>query len=400
AVAERLQAEAHHPWRLAYIQLRGLELIEDSLGQDVGTRVMQRMARRLEALAQLHGEIGHVRHEEFVLAVRDLTQWEQALCQLREELARPITGDDSLKQLESWIGTAEFPGDDPDAATAIRQAALAAHLARAEGHALVAFEPAMTRLAGERLRMAGRLHRALEADAFELHFQPIQDVQAGRPAGLEALIRWPQPEGGSIPPCEFIPVAEDTGLILPLGRWALHAAARAHQRLQAAGHGDLSIAVNVSQAQFLNNDIAAEVDEVLRAFDLPRGALHIELTESILMKRPEQARRHLRQLQERGVCISLDDFGTGFSSMAYLRHLPIDALKIDRAFVHNVHADRRNASICQALLQLGQSLGLTVIAEGVEEQDEYDWLRANHCDRAQGYCLGKPAPLDQVIGNL
>lgn len=400
ALAERLQADDGHPWRLAYIQLRGLELIEDSLGPEVGTRVLQRMACRLELLAQAFGELGHVRTEEFVLAVRDPAQWDRALGELRQALAQPVAGRDSRQQLESWIGIADFPGDHPDATQAIRQAALAAHLARSEGRPLLAFEPAMTRKAGERLRMAARLHRALEQGEFELHFQKIQDVGEGRPVGLEALLRWPQAEGGYIAPNDFIPVAEDTGLIVPLGRWVLREAARAHQRLQAADQGHLTIAINVSGAQFLNNDLAAEVEAVLREHALPRGALHIELTESILMQRPEQAREHLQQLQARGVCISLDDFGTGFSSMAYLRQLPIDAMKIDRAFVRNVHADRRNASICQALLQLGHSLGLTVVAEGVEEQDELDWLRANRCDQAQGYCLGKPAPLEEVLPHL
>jgi EAL domain-containing protein (putative c-di-GMP-specific phosphodiesterase class I) len=258
----------------------------------------------------------------------------------------------------------------------------------------------MTQQAGQRLRMAARLHRALEHGEFELHFQQIRDLRKGCTVGLEALIRWPQPEGGFIAPNDFIGVAEDTGLIVPLGRWVLQQAARVQQQLQRAGHRDLTIAINVSQAQFLKTDLVRDFDEVVREFDLPRGALHIEMTESILMTRPDQARQVLQQLQERGICISLDDFGTGFSSMAYLRQLPIDAMKIDRSFVRNVHLDERNAAICRALLVLGHSFGLTVVAEGVEEQEEYDWLKAHQCDQAQGYCIARPAPLEKVIADL
>ena len=195
-------------------------------------------------------------------------------------------------------------------------------------------------------------------------------------------------------------MAEDTGLIVPLGRWVLTEAARVQEQLQRAGHGAVTIAVNVSQVQFRNSDLVADFDALFRDFTLPRGALHIEMTESILMHHPEQARAMLGQLHERGVCISLDDFGTGFSSMAYLRQLPIDAIKIDRSFVQHVHTDERNAAICQALLTLGQRLGLTVVAEGVEQQAEYDWLKANGCDQAQGFCIARPAPLAEVLASL
>src|SRR5690606_21917419 len=187
ALAELLQAENGHPWRLAYIQLRGLELISDSLGPEVGTRVLQRMACRLELLGQAYGELGHMRPEEFVLAVRDPADWGRALDELRQALPQPVAGRDSRQQLESWIGIADFPGDHPDANQAIRHAALAAHMARSEGRPVLAFEPAMTRKAGERLRMAARLHRALERGEFELHFQRIEDLGERRASGLEAL---------------------------------------------------------------------------------------------------------------------------------------------------------------------------------------------------------------------
>lgn len=400
AFAEQLQAQADRPWRLAYLQFRGLELIEDSLGQEAACRVVQRLSQRLALLVERDGLAGHLRPEEFVLAVPDTDEWDDTLQALRAALTRPISGNDSRQQLDSWLGTARFPANHPDAAEAIRLAGLAAHTARTDGRPIAAYEPSMSDRAGARLRMATRLHRAIANCEFTLHFQEIRDLRTGRAAGLEALIRWPQPSGESIPPNDFIGVAEDTGLIVPLGRWVLQEAARMRGRLQATGHGRLSIAVNVSQAQFLKSDLLHDFDEVLAGFPLPRGALHIEMTESVLMSRPEQSRAILAQLQARGVCVSLDDFGTGFSSMAYLQQLPIDAIKIDRSFVRGVHVDERNAAICQALLTLGQRLGLTVVAEGVEEQGEYDWLRRHGCDQAQGFCIARPAPLEEVLASL
>lgn len=400
ALADSMAAHRDPGVRIAHVQLQGLELIEDSLGQRAGEEVLRRMARRLERLGQLFGAVGHVRGEEFALMVQQPELWDQALEVLQAELHRPVTGDGGQHQLESWLGTAEFPRDGDDPLQVLDNARVAAHVARAERLPLVPFEQQMTRRANKRLNMAARIQRALENDEFTLHFQKIHRVAEAGIKGFEALIRWPQAEGGFVPPSEFIDVCEDSGLIVPLGRWTMREAAKAQQRLAEAGHANFSIAVNVSQAQFVNGDLVADFDRVFDEFDLPRGALHVELTESILMTRPEQARATLRRLRERGICVSLDDFGTGFSSLSYLRHLPIDALKIDRSFVHNVDTDSRNASICTALLALGHSLDLTVVAEGVEDQAQYAWLKANGCDLVQGYCLDRPAPLEEVLETL
>ena len=187
---------------------------------------------------------------------------------------------------------------------------------------------------------------------------------------------------------------------MPLGQWVLREAARAQRAISDAGFGQVAVAVNVSLAQFLHGDLAADVDDVIAQFGLRRGALHLELTESILMTRPEAALGTLRRLRKGGACVSLDDFGTGYSSMSYLRHLPLDTLKIDRSFVHQVHEDERNASICLALLALARSLGLTVVAEGVENAGQWHWLREHDCDFVQGYGFDRPAPLAQVIERL
>ncbi|MDR0184665.1 EAL domain-containing protein [Lysobacter arvi] len=400
ALADRVDAMDAGPCRIACVQLRGLELIEDSLGREAGHDTLRVMATRIARLGERFGVAGHVRSDEFVLAVHPVDAWDEALECLLQELGRPIPGEDTLHRLESWIGVADLRTGERQAAQAIANAGLAAHVARTEHRPLVVFEPSMARHAGDRLRLAGRIHRAIDAGEFELHFQILWDVAYARPAGLETLIRWPQRGGDYLPPSQFIGLCEDTGLIVPLGRWALREAAAAQRLLERAGFGDLPIAVNVSLMQFLDGDIAHDIESVLREYALPRGALHIELTESVLMTRPEQALETLRRLQSFGVCLSLDDFGTGFSSMSYLKQLPLDAIKIDQSFVRDVDRDERSASICQALLALGHGLGLKVVGEGVETQAQYEWLAMHGCNQVQGFGIHRPAPLTQAIGTL
>lgn len=400
ALARKIESLRGRDCRIACVQLRGLELIEDSLGREAGHETLRAMATRIARLGERFGAAGHVRGDEFALVVCPAAHWDQALDQLLQELARPIPGEDTLHRLESWIGVADLAEADGNATQAIANAGLAAHVARTEHRPIAFFEPGMARHASDRLKLAGRIHRAIDAGEFELHFQILWDVARAQPAGLETLIRWPQRGGGFVPPSQFIGLCEDTGLIVPLGRWALREAAAALKLLAGAGYPDLPVAVNVSLMQFLDGDIAADIERLIDDYALPHGVLHIELTESVLMTRPEQALDTLRRLQQRGVCISLDDFGTGFSSMSYLKQLPLDAIKIDQSFVRDVHLDERNASICEALLALGHGLGLKVVAEGVEAQAQYEWLQRHGCDQVQGFGIHRPAPLPDAIEQL
>lgn len=400
ALAHRIDTMRPAEGRIACVQLRGLELIEDSLGREAGHETLRAMATRIARLGERYGASGHVRGDEFALLVCPAEAWPQALEQLQQELGRPIPGEDTLQRLEAWIGVAVVHTGAGDAAQALGNAGLAAHVARTEHRPVVMFEEGMARHASDRLHMASRVHRAIDTHEFELHYQILWDMALARPTGLETLIRWPQREGGYVPPSEFIGLCEDTGLIVPLGRWTLREAAAAQRTLADAGFGDLSVAVNVSLMQFIDGNVAADIEQVLSEFELQRGSLHIELTESVLMTRPEQALETLRTLQRHGVCISLDDFGTGFSSMSYLKLLPLDAIKIDRSFVRDVHHDERNASICEALLALGHGLGLKVIGEGVETQEQFEWLRQRRCDQVQGYGIHRPAPLQDTIAQL
>ncbi|AWH20177.1 EAL domain-containing protein [Stenotrophomonas sp. S48] len=399
ALSEQLDSQ-DRGYTIAYVQLRGLQLVADTLGRDIGDAILQSMAARLGGLGARFGTLAFQPAEDFVLAIAPQHNTQSVLDDLLQIVSAPMRGKDSLHQFEPRIGVAvREEGDALRAEQVVGMAAQAAHAGRVEGNVVAWFDAAVSTRLADRLRLAGRIHAAIDNE-FQLYFQPIRHASDGSPAALEALLRWPQPDGSFIPPSEFIQLCEDTGLILALGRWVIRAAAQAQRQLVAAGWGELPIAVNVSAVQFFNSDLVAEFARAQEDFGLARGALHVELTESSLMRKPAQAMQTMRRLHEQGICVSLDDFGTGYSSMSYLQHLPLDILKIDRSFVADVETNPRNASICRALLSLGHSMGLTIIAEGVETPGQLDWLAAHGCDQVQGYLLGRPAPLEKIIQAL
>jgi len=398
ALAAQLDEEGG-AYTIAYVQFRGLQLVSDTLGREVGDVVLQAMAKRLGGLGVRYGLLAFQPAEDFIFAIRDDHQRQTALDTLVQTVSEPVRGQDWLHQFEPRIGVAvKFEGDANTAEQVIGMAAQAAHAARDEGNVIAWYDNTVSSRLAERLRLAGRIHSAIDTE-FELYYQPICHAADSSPAALEALLRWPQADGSFIPPGEFIQLCEDTGLILALGRWVIRSAAQAQRQLVDAGW-NLPIAVNVSAVQFFNSDLVAEFTRASQEFGLARGALQVELTESSLMRKPGQAKQTMQRLHEQGICISLDDFGTGYSNMSYLQHLPLDILKIDRSFVADVETNPRNASICRALLSLGHSMGLTIIAEGVETPGQHQWLAAHGCDQVQGYLLGRPMPLAKVIAQL
>ena len=259
------------------------------------------------------------------------------------------------------------------------------------------FEASLAQQSKDRLQFAANLRRAVRRYEFEMYYQPITNFPDQRLVGLEALMRWPQADGSLIPPSTFIPVCEESGLIVPLGRWVLNQVAKASLQLKEAGFGDLPIGVNISPAELRSSDLAANLRAVRQAYSLADHAIHIELTESCLIEHREKAIDVMRQLRADGVTIALDDFGTGFSSLSYLRDLPIDMLKIDQAFIRELDRDTRSATICDAIIALGKSLGIRVIAEGIERRAQYEWLYRHGCDGAQGFYLGRPERLTEFM---
>lgn len=401
-LVEQLQAQQNSggaSYAVAFVQLLGLELIAPTLGAQTSELLLREMAARIDVVGRRFGMCGFWPGDSFVVVARDPARHDEMLAELQEAIATPVDIGGGAQPVEAAIGVALGPGPDEGAEQVIGHAALAALQARQEQVPLVYYDRTMAEQATERIALVRRLRSALANGEFELHYQPIWRLSDGRLVALEALLRWSR-DGQPVSPAVFVPLAEASGLIVPIGRWVLEQAARCHGRLAARGLDDVAIAVNISAVQLLGDNVAAEIRALQHGHRLAPGALHVELTESVLLRQPQLARARMLELRDSGVSISIDDFGTGFSSMAYLRDLPLDYMKIDRSFVRGVHADERNASICRALIALARGLGLGTIAEGVEEEGERAWLRENGCDQVQGYLLGRPAPLDTVLDRL
>ena len=401
ALVEQLNAR-HEPgarYAAAFVRLRGLELVAPTLGARTSELLLREVAARVEAVGHEFGMSGFWAGESFVVVALDAGRQHQMLAALEEAIATPVETEGGAHPIEASIGIAEGPDADEGAEQVIGHAALAALKAWRDRLPMLPYDRTMADEAAERIALARRLGSALGNDEFTLHYQPIRRLSDGRLVALEALLRWRQ-DGKLVSPAVFMPLAETSGLIVPIGRWVLDQAARCHGSLVELGLEDVSIAVNVSAVQLLGDNMADAVRELQAKYQLPRGALHVELTESVVLRQPQVAQARMQELRETGVSIAIDDFGTGFSSMAYLRNLPLDCLKIDRSFVQDVHLDERNASICRALIALAGGLGLGTIAEGVEQEGELEWLRNNGCDQAQGFLLGRPAPLSEVIDSV
>ncbi|CAN5130415.1 hypothetical protein BH11PSE14_BH11PSE14_09740 [soil metagenome] len=404
SLRDRLQLDATvAPFGLLYLDIDDFKLVNDSLGHEVGDEVLRIAAQRLRQ-AVGHDRIGRIGGNEFLVVLDAGAVAERGDCRIApvlDALQQPIHALGTLHYLSVSAGLARYPehGSTPD--LLFKNAGLATHEAKRRGrNQLIEFSGEFERLVRDRQQLVSRLHEALQRNEFELHFQLQYHTASRQPLGLEALVRWRHPVRGLVPPSEFIPTCEESGLIVPLGRWVLREACRHHRLLVQAGLGHLVMAVNVSAMQFLSGELLVDVPAVLEEFDVPAGILELELTESLVMENPESVIEVMRTLRGHGVTLSIDDFGTGYSSMAYLHRLPVDKLKIDRSFVTGVQDDTHNAAICDSALALARSFGLTVIAEGVETEGELAWLRERGCEEVQGYLLARPLPFDAMLRHL
>ena len=286
-----------------------------------------------------------------------------------------------------------FPKDGTDVETLLKHADSAMYQAKKAGRNTVQFYTSeLNALHVRRLYLANNLRNALENQELQFHYQPKIRTGCGRLVGIEALLRWTLPDGSAVSPEEFIPVAEDTGMILSMGEWVLHQSCEQIVKWRATHNGELRISVNLSARQFRNQDLVDVIYRILETTHCPPQALELEITESVLMERPETISARLQQLYDMGVRLSIDDFGTGYSSLSYLRNFPIHELKIDRSFVENITRDDNHASIVKAIISLAHSMSLTVLAEGVETQEQLDYLRAQECDYLQGFFFSRPLP--------
>jgi diguanylate cyclase (GGDEF)-like protein/PAS domain S-box-containing protein len=388
-----------HRVAVLFLDLDGFKHINDSLGHPIGDKLLQSVAKRLVGCVRASDTVSRQGGDEFVVLLAGVGKWEAAALKARN-LLQAVSEAHSIDQhdlhITTSIGVSIYPDDGMDAETLIKNADTAMYAAKENGRqSYQFFKPAMYLRAVERQSIEESLRRALERQELALHYQPKVNLTTGEITGAEALIRWTHPSRGPVPAAEFIPVAEDCGLILPIGNWVLREACRQAGAWAAAGLPKITMAVNISAVEFQNESFLEGVFKVLDDSDLDPRALELELTESVLMKRPEATEAILKTLRARGVQVAVDDFGTGYSSLSYLRRFPIDALKIDQSFVRQITSAPAETSIVTAVISMGRSLNLRVVAEGVETEEELAFLHAHRCDEAQGYHLGRPVPAEE-----
>jgi len=384
---------------LLFLDLDGFKHINDSLGHPVGDKLLQSIAKRLLDCVRISDTVSRQGGDEFVILLSEMEQAKDAASSAKRMLDRVAEahtiGPHELHVTAS-IGISVFPDDGMDVDTLVKNADTAMYQAKENGpQTYQFFTAAMNVKAVERQSIEGSLRRALERQEFALHYQPKVNLKTREITGAEALIRWAHPVRGPVSPAEFISVAEDSGLILPIGKWVLREACTQARVWLDAGLPLRSIAVNVSAMEFRNEHFLDNTFAVLDEVGLHPSFLEIELTESVLMKRATSSQSILAALRARGVRVAVDDFGTGYSSLSYLRKFPIDALKIDQSFIRQITATPDDIAIVSAIISMGQSMNLRVVAEGVETQEELAFLQAHQCDEAQGYFFGHPVTAEK-----
>jgi EAL domain-containing protein (putative c-di-GMP-specific phosphodiesterase class I) len=334
--------------------------------------------------------------DEFAALVRDIDDPEAARTAatlVLDAVAQPyhLNGEDY--HLSASIGISTYPSDSADATALLRNAELAMYRAKDQGKNNFQFHsPQMNARSAEHVALERSLRQALERNEFIAHYQPQVEISSGRVIGAEALLRWNRPGAGMMAPDKFIPLAEETGLIVPIGRIVLQQACTEARRRQDAGSPGFRIAVNLSPRQFTQSELVADVQRILKDTGLAPESLELEITESMLMDNPERAAGILRELRVAGVQLAIDDFGTGYSSLSYLKRFPVNTIKIDRSFIQDVPADADDVAITHAIIAMGRSLRLSVVAEGVETAAQAEFLQVHGCDMMQGYLISRPVP--------
>lgn len=379
---------------ILFLDLDGFKHINDSLGHPMGDKLLKSIAKRLVACVRSSDTVSRQGGDEFVVLLSELEHAEDAgimATRMLQAVAEAHSIDHHDLHVTSSIGLSVYPDDGLDAETLIKNADTAMYQAKENGRqSFQFFKPAMNVRAVERQSIEESLRRALERHEFALCYQPKINLKTREITGAEALLRWTHPIRGPVPPGQFIPVAEDCGLILPIGQWVLREACKQARVWLDAGLPLASMAVNISAMEFRNDNFLENVFATLKNTKLDPIFLELELTESVLMKRAESAASVLKTLRASGVQIAVDDFGTGYSSLSYLRKFPIDALKIDQSFVRQITTAPGEMTIVTAMISMGRSLKLRVVAEGVETQQELEFLQAHQCDEAQGYYFSRP----------
>jgi diguanylate cyclase (GGDEF)-like protein len=394
-----------------YVDLDRFKRINDTFGHSVGDALLKAVATRLAACVRpsdflafaadedgdepTGARVARLGGDEFVVLLTDLDVPEEAgmvAKRIRQALSGPFTFEGRQFVVTPSIGIALYPRDGSDVETLLTKADTAMYQAKDVRNTVRFYVSAMDAKALDRLRMEEELRQAIEEEQLLLHYQPKHMLSSGAVVGAEALLRWQHAERGWVAPSQFIPLAEETGLIVPLGEWVINEACRQLQHWQQAGFAALRIAINISVEQVARSDVPTTTLQAIWKHGIRPQSLELEITETLLMQDVKAARAMMSALKDAGASLAIDDFGTGYSSLSYLRQFPVDTLKIDRSFVQNAHVSKDDAVICEAIIAMGKKLGLTVVAEGVELEEQRAFLLAAGCDQAQGFLFSPPLP--------
>lgn len=400
-VQERLEYAKKQQKKLAilFLDLDHFKYINDTLGHIVGDEILRGVSQRLQQVKDTNPFIARMGGDEFTILIpefQDINEVTNQAQRILDALQPPFIVEDQEFHLSGSIGIAYYPQDGRDMDTIVKNADLAMYKAKDAGKSTYKlYSPDMSNRSWEWLSIENYLRKAQEKEEFHLVYQPKKDLVTGKIVGMEALLRWENPHLGSIPPNLFIPIAEETGLILSIGEWVLRQACRQNKQWQDQGYPKLRVSVNLSVRQLLNRNLIAMIEKVLIETGLDPEWLELEITESVLMENISNSEHHLNALKEMGVQISIDDFGTGYSSLSYLRQMPIHSIKIDRTFIQEIDQKEDDEVITKAIIALAKQLKLKVVAEGVETQNQLELLEKEGCNEIQGYLLSHPLTAEE-----
>ena len=385
---------------ILFLDLDRFKVVNDTLGHTIGDLLLRSVAERLKMCTREGDTIARMGGDEFTFLLTNIAQVDETVKTARmilDALKPPFNLEGHEVHITPSIGISIFPYDGTDGVTLVKNADAALNRAKEQGRTnYQLYTPVMNAKAFERMTLENSLRKALEKSEFALHYQPQVDLRTGDIVGMEALLRWEHPDLGLVSPAQFIPMAEETGLIVPIGQWVLRTACMQNREWQRMGYAPMSIAVNLSARQFNEKNLVEMISGILRETELEPKWLDVEITESIIMQNLEQTISTLRALHHLGLQISIDDFGTGYSSLSYLKKFPVHALKIDQSFIREITSDPDDAAITSAVIAMGHSLKLKVIAEGVETMEQLEMLRSLKCDCMQGYLFSRPVPSQTI----